>query len=158
MIFGLLTLAYFWHGVHMSTATVDYQFAHKRLEIVIAMSADHTEEILRQKSGRQIEIDRTPDAEALAKEYVLSRFALRTASNKPMTLKWVGMEIKGGNVNCFLETPYEGKEPVQLRNDLLLDWQRDQTNRVLAKRDGKGNPPQTLFWIGTLGEFQALAI
>jgi len=157
VILGLLTLAFFWHGVHMSTATVDYQSAHKRLEIVIAMSADHTEEILRQKSGRQIEIDRTPDAETLTQNYILSRFILRKAPNKTMPLKWVGMEIKGGNVNCYLEAPYEGKEPVQLRNDLLLDWQRDQTNRVLAKRDGKGKPPQSLFWIGTLGEFQPLA-
>ena len=42
-----LALAFFWHGVHMSTTTVDYQSSSKSVEILIAMSADHLEEILR---------------------------------------------------------------------------------------------------------------
>lgn len=153
----MLSLAWYWHGVHMSTATVDYQSSFKRLEIVIAMSADHVQEILRQKSGREIEIDRTTDAEKLARDYVLSRFELKDAAGRALALKWVGWEIKGGNVNCYLETPYSGGERVLLRNELLMDWQRDQVNRVLPKRDGKGKPPQAMYWVGTIGEFQPLA-
>ena len=48
-MWSLLTLALFWHGVHMSTSTVDYQTSSKRLEIVITVSAEHLEEILRRK-------------------------------------------------------------------------------------------------------------
>ncbi len=153
----LLGLAWwFWHGVHMSTATVDYQAASKRLEIMIALSADHVEEILRRKTGREIEIDRTADAEALARDYVLGRFELRDGAGKRMAVKWVGWEIKGGNVNVYIEAPYAGAGQVQLRNDLLMDWQRDQVNRVLPKRDGKGKPPQLMYWVGNTGQFQAL--
>jgi hypothetical protein len=70
----------------------------------------------------------------------------------------VGWEIKGGNVNLYIEAATTQPDKLQLRNDLLLDWQRDQVNRVLPKRDGKGRPPQLLFWVGTLGEFLALPV
>lgn len=152
-----LSLALFWHGVHLSTATVDYQTSSKRLEVVIAMSADHLEEILRQKSGRQVELDRTADAEKLARDYVLARFQLKDGAGKAIALKWVGWEIKGGNVNVYVEAPFAGGDGVKLRNDLLIDWQRDQVNRVLPKRDGKGKPPQVMYWVGTLGDFQSMA-
>lgn len=154
----LLLLGWFWHGVHLSTATVDFQTGSKRIEVMISLSADHVEEILRKKSGREIEIDRTRDAETLARDYVLARFELKDASGKKLPLKWVGWEIKGGNVNLYVEAPWNGGEGLRLRNDLLLDWQRDQVNRVLPKRDGKGRPPQLMFWVGTEGEFQALGV
>jgi hypothetical protein len=151
-----LSLAFFWHGVHMCTATVDYQAKSKTLEIMIAMSADHLEEILRKKSGRDIELDRTPDAQNLAQAYVLGRFDIKDSSDKSLKLKWVGWEIKGGNVNCYVETPVAGPDGLKLRDELLIDWQRDQVNRVLPKRDGKGKPPQLMFWVGTLGQYLPL--
>ncbi len=157
MIFALAAgLAFFWHGVHMSTATVDYQSASHSVEIMIAMSADHLEEILRKNSGRDIEIDRTPDAQKLAQDYVLARFSLKDNAGKAVPIKWVGWEIKGGNVNCYVEAKaaFEG---LKLRNEILIDWQRDQVNRVLPKRDGKVRPPQLMFWVGTAGEYQSLA-
>jgi hypothetical protein len=153
-----LWLAWFWHGVHLSTATVDYQTESRRLEVMITLSADHLEEILRRKSGREIELDRTKEAEPLARDYVLARFELRDAAGQKLPLKWVGWEIKGGNVNVYVEASWSGTAGLKLRNDLLLDWQRDQVNRVLPKRDGKGKPPQLMFWVGTQGEFQLLSI
>lgn len=156
-MWAALTLAlWMMHGVHMSTATVDYQSQSKRLEVVIAVSADHLEEILRQKSGREIELDRTADAQKLAQDYVLARFQMRDAAGKQLVLKWVGWEIKGGNVNLYVEAPFPTGDRVKLRNDLLIDWQRDQINRVLPKRDGKGKPPQVTFWVGTLGDYQEI--
>jgi hypothetical protein len=151
-----LSLAFFWHGVHMSTATVDYQTSSKRLEVVIAMSADHLQEIVSQKSGRNVELDRTADAEKLARDYVMARFQLKDGAGSALPLKWVGWEIKGGNVNVYVEAAFAGGDGVKLRNDLLIDWQRDQVNRVLSKRDGKGKPPQVMYWVGSLGEFQSL--
>ena len=152
----VLVLAFFWHGVHMSTATVDYQSGTKSVEILIAMSADHLEEVLRKNSGREVELDRTGDAQKLAQDYVLSRFELKDSSGKTLPLKWVGWEIKGGNVNCYVEAKVSSDTGLKLRDDLLIDWQRDQINRVLPKRDGKGKPPQLMFWVGSLGEYLPL--
>jgi len=152
----LLLLAFWWHGVHMSTATVDYQSGSKNLEMMIALSADHLEEILRKKSGREIELDRSPDAQKLTQTYVFGRFEVKDSSGKKLVLKWVGWEIKGGNVHCYFETPVSSSDGLKLRNDILMDWQRDQVNRVLPKRDGKGKPPQLMFWVGTVGEYLPL--
>ncbi|MFN8938477.1 MAG: DUF6702 family protein [Acidobacteriota bacterium] len=157
-MWGALWLAWFWHGVHLSTATVDYQTASKRLEVMITLSADHLEEVLRRKSGREIELDRTAEAETWAREYVLERFDLRYGGGRKLPLKWVGWEIKGGSVNLYVEADWDGAGDLKQRNDLMLDWQRDQVNRVLPKRDGRGKPPQLMFWVGTRGEFQALGV
>jgi hypothetical protein len=153
-----LLLAWFWHGVHLSTAIVDYRTDSRQLEIIIALSADHLEENLRRRTGRDIELDRSPDAAKLTEAYLRERFALREAGGRELPFRWVGWEIKGGNVNLYIEAATTQPDKLQLRNDLLLDWQRDQVNRVLPKRDGKGRPPQLLFWVGTLGEFLALPV
>jgi len=152
----LAGLALFWHGVHMSTATVDYRSDSRQLEIMLTLSADHLEQILSTRSGLRIEIDRSPQAGKLAEDYVRKRLALRGADDKDIVLRWVGLEVKGGNVNCFLEAKVQSEAGLKLRNTVLLDWQRDQMNRVLPKRDGKGRPPQLLYWSGNTGEFQNL--
>lgn len=149
--------AFAFHGVHMSMTSVDYRSDTKRLEILVALSAQHLEEILSSKSGKRIELDRTPGIEEMVKDYVFRRFSIQNASGKFVTIQWVGMEVKGGNVNLYLETAVEGESGLALRNELLLDWQKDQVNRVLLKRDGKGKPPQILYWSGNAGEHQKLA-
>jgi hypothetical protein len=145
------------HGVHMSTATVDYRSATKSLEIVITLSAQHLEEILSSQSGKRLELDRSPGIEDLAKDYLFRRFSVQNESKKFITLYWVGMEIKGGNVNLYVEAKVPGDGGLALRNELLLDWQKDQINRVLPKRDGQGKPPQLLYWSGNAGQHLPLA-
>ncbi len=158
MLCWALFLAWFWHGVHLSSTTVDYRSDTKRLEIIIALSADHLEENLRRRSGRDVELDRSPDAAKLTEGYLRERFAIREEKGRELPYRWVGWEIKGGNVNLYVEADAPGPDNLRLRNDLLLDWQRDQVNRVLPKRDGKGRPPQLMFWVGTLGEFLPLPV
>jgi hypothetical protein len=152
----LAAVALAFHGVHMSTTTVDYRSDTKRLEILIAMSAQHLEEILSMKAGKRLELDRSPGVEDLAKDYVFRRFSVQYSQARFLTLQWVGMEVKGGNVNVYLEAAVPGDQDLSLRNELLLDWQRDQVNRVLPKRDGKPKPPQILYWVGNAKEHQKL--
>ncbi len=152
LLLTLISCAYAYHGVHMSMTSVDYRSDTKRLEILISLSSQHLEEILSSKSGKRIELDRTPGIEEMVKEYLFRRFSVQNVQGKFITLYWVGMEVKGGNVNLYVESPVEGDSGLSLRNELLLDWQRDQVNRVLLKRDGKGKPPQILYWSGNAGE------
>ncbi len=148
----LLSAAAWAHGVHMSTATVDYRSETKSLEILISLSAQHLEEILSSQSGKRLELDRSPGIEDLVKNYLFRRFSVRNEAKQFVTLYWVGMEIKGGNVNLYIEAKVPGETGLALRNELLLDWQKDQVNRVLPKRDGQGKPPQLLYWSGNAGE------
>jgi hypothetical protein len=157
LLFGVVLCSYAFHGVHMSLTSVDYRSEAKRLEILIALSSQHLEEILSSKSGKRVELDRTPGIEEIVKDYLFRRFSVRDASGKFITLHWVGMEVKGGNVNLYIESPVEGDVGLSLRNEILLDWQKDQVNRVLLKRDGKGKPPQILYWSGNAGEHLKLA-
>ena len=148
----LLALALWWHGVHLGTGTVDYRSDSKRLEIVLTVNASHLEEVLRQKSGKEVELDRTPGVEKLAEQYIFSHWSVKDSSGQFVTLHWVGWEIKGGNVNCYVEATVAGDQGLRLRNEILLDWQRDQVNQILLKRDGKAKPPQLMYWVGNAGE------
>lgn len=152
----LAGVSFYWHGVHMSTATIDYRPQTQQLEIMLTVSADHLEQILSTRSGEQIEIDRSPQAPKLAEAYIREKVELRGPDGKTIAIRWVGLDVKGGNVNCFVEAKVAGDGGLKLRNELLLDWQRDQVNRVLPKREGKVRPPQLLFWSGTAGQFQNL--
>lgn len=152
LLLTFISCAYAFHGVHMSMSSVDYRSDTRRLEILIALSAQHLEEILSTKAARRIELDRSPGVEDLVKDYLFRRFSVQNAQGKFVTLYWVGMEVKGGNVNLYVEAPVESESGLSLRNELLLDWQKDQVNRVLPKRDGKGKPPQILYWSGNAGE------
>jgi hypothetical protein len=159
LIFGLIASVVWTHGVHMSTTTVDYRSDTKRLEILIAISTQHLEEVLSRQHNVRVELDRTPGVEDMVKKYLFARFSFRHEDAPPrqfLPLTWVGMEIKGGNTNLYVEAAVEREDGWQLRNELLLDWQKDQVNRVLPKRDGKGKPPQVLYWSGTAGEHQPI--
>jgi hypothetical protein len=154
---AVVLCSYAFHGVHMSLTSVDYRSDSKRLEILIALSSQHVEEILSSKSGKRVELDRTTGVEEMVKDYLFRRFSVQNAAGKFITLHWVGMEVKGGNVNLYIESPVESDAGLSLRNEVLLDWQKDQVNRVLLKRDGKGKPPQILYWSGNAGEHLKLA-
>jgi hypothetical protein len=127
------------HGQHASLTAVDYLSKSKSLEVTIVMSADHLETILRRESGREIEIDRTPGAEALASAYIRERFVFRLPSGEEIVLRWVGMEAKADQLRAYLEAAKcPDPEGMSIRNDLLFDFLPDQINLFTLRRDRKG--------------------
>ena len=142
------------HNFHASLTSGDYRPDTKSLEMIVVLNADDLEKAVRHQSGREIEIDRTPDAEAQARAYLTRNFELRAAGQKPVPLQWVGMEIKTNFVYIYVEAKLaEGLESLEIRNDVFRDLQPDQVNLLTVKKPGGGKTADLTFspgsrWLG----------
>jgi len=137
------------HNFHASLTSIDYRTDAQNLEMIIVLNADDLEKVLRVQTGREIEIDRTKDTEALTEAYLRRQFELRGTDQKPLPLHWVGMEVKTNFVYVYVETKVPGgPKGVQVRNDLFRDLQPDQVNLVTMKQNGQGKSSDFTFGPG----------
>ncbi len=139
LVLGLLVPAAIAHPVHTSIADADYNRATKKLEVAVRVFADDFEAALSAVSGKKISLERTPPAEfdALALRYLRERFTvIPTGSNQPVSLTWVGRELKDAAnvVWLYFEVPLPGGiEGARLRHALLGEVFPDQLNSVRVR-------------------------
>jgi hypothetical protein len=146
------------HGVHASLASIQYVEESKSLEIVIVMSADDIETVLRRDTGKQIEVDR--GAEQLVFGYLQKALEFRS-SNSRVPLTWVGMEVSVQKITAYLEAKIpEGPDGMRIRNDLLFDLLPDQVNILSVKRTVSGRPraSEHLFQAASKGVWQTVKL
>jgi hypothetical protein len=145
----IVTGAGLWaHGFHCSLATVDYVTKSHALQAILVVNAGDLETLLRQQTGRQIELDRTADAAALVAAYVQRSVHVR-GGGRELPMKWVGMEIKTNMAYLYVETEAPALDGLEIKNELLLDLLPDQVNMLTLRRDGKGKPFDCLFQQGS---------
>jgi hypothetical protein len=132
------------HGFHCSLATVDYVTKSHALQAILVVNAGDLETLLRRQTGRQIELDRTADVNALVHAYVQKSVHVR-GGGKDLPLKWVGMELKTNMAYLYVETEATPLESLEIKNELLQDMLPDQVNMLTLRRDGKGRPFDALF-------------
>jgi phosphoribosylamine-glycine ligase len=137
------------HGVHASLTQIDYQSSTHTLEITMVVVADDVENHLRRTTGRQIELDRTEDAERLVFAYLKKHFELRTRDDRPIELKWVGMEVAASRLTAYLEAEAGEADGMRVRQDVLFEDLPDQTNILSVKRDRQGRSSDHLFTPGS---------
>jgi len=149
---GLLALALcalMWaHGYHCSLATVDYITKSHAIQAIFVVNAGDLETLLRQQTGRQIELDRTADAASLVSAYVRRNVQLRN-HGRELPLKWVGMEVKTNLAYLYVEAEPVEVAGLEIRDELLQDMLPDQVNMLTLRRDGKGKPFDCLFQRGS---------
>ena len=136
------------HGFHSSLASLDYVSETHALQAILVVSAVDLEAILRKESGRQVELDRTPDAAALTAAYVRKSVQFRSAG-QTVPLRWVGMDVKTNFVYVYIEVELPTLATLEIRNSLLQDLLPDQVNMVSLRLNGKGKPFDCLFQKGT---------
>ena len=145
------------HGVHASLTSITFVPESKSLEIVMVMSADDIETVLRRDTGKQVEVDR--NAESLVAAYLAKTVELRDAASVKLPLKWVGMEVSVQKITAYLEAKASGPDGLKIRNDLLFDLLKDQVNILSVKRaGGKGRASEHLFQAGTSGAWQTVKL
>jgi hypothetical protein len=136
------------HGFHSSLATIDYVSQKHALQAILVVNAGDLETLLRKQSGRQIEIDRSPEAAALTSAYVTRSIEFRS-DGRSLPLRWIGMEVKTNFVYIYVEAEVPNLEKLEIRNSLLIDLLPDQVNMLTLRRDGTGKPFDCLFQQGT---------
>lgn len=138
------------HKFHFSSTLLDYNPSAKVYEITVRLFADDIEAVMSRMAGRQIEVDRSPDAERLCFAYLSERLRLRGPDTKPIALRWVGLEVKVTTVYAYLEAdaPATGLRDLAVENTIFFDLLPGQVNTVILKDPVHGRPRDLSFRSG----------
>ena len=127
------------HQFHFGHIDANWNSRAKTLELSVRLHADDLEQLLRQRRGRPLELDRDPQAEALACAYVIETVAFDQAK-----LRCLGMEVTAHFATLFLEAP--GTEPPRRGRFRSFSAEfPDQINTVQVLTDNRRNGPAVAF-------------
>jgi hypothetical protein len=127
------------HSLHQSTAEAEYNPTAKKLEVSLTVFINDLETALVRQSERDIRLDKTPAAEfdAQIQAYLAKTFVVTDAAGKAAKIEWVGREVdavsaKSGEPLVTLYFEITLPEAAKLRNSVLCDIFKDQTNLLLV--------------------------
>lgn len=128
------------HTFHTSLMRLEYNAKEQLIEISIQVFTHDLETILSKRAGKNIRLDKSPDAAARTLAYLQETFTLKKRDGQTKTLAWVGMEAGADAVMLYVETKMpEGIDGAQVRNHIFFDLLEDQVNLVNVRYDGKRN-------------------
>jgi hypothetical protein len=122
------------HPFHESQAEIDYRSACRCLEITLRVKAEEMEAALVGAGAPRLPLEH-PRVRQQLKDYVLRHFSVSDAARQPVALTWVGSEVDALGAWIYLQSAAV-QLPLQLRNDVLLDHEPQQVNRVLFRAGG----------------------
>lgn len=135
---GLSASALLAHKFHFATAEVNVT-GQGGIEVTCKFHTEDLEKALRLRAGRELEIDRDPEAKAIACSFAQQHFALEPAVGPFECLGW---EIGNHFTNIYLEAKRPASAasqalPQRVRFSPLLDLLPSQQNRVVLQREGR---------------------
>jgi hypothetical protein len=122
------------HPFHESQAEIDYRSTCRCLEITLRVKPEEMEAALLGAGAQRLPLEH-PRMQQQLEAYVLRHFALSDGAQERVALTWIGLEIDALGAWIYLQSAAV-KLPLQLRNDVLLDYERQQVNRVVFRADG----------------------
>lgn len=126
------------HTYHTSLTRIDYNEKEKMAEITIQLFTHDLIPALEQEAKKNIDLEKTPDADKLILNYLNKRFILKDAGNREKQLNWVGKELEVDMVFVYVETPLpDGLSGIRLQNALFFESFPEQTNLVTSRSNGK---------------------
>ncbi len=136
--FSLFTFSASAHRFHTSLTRIDYNAEQKLFEISIQLFTHDLVPILEKKSGKRIDLEKTPDVDKLILEYLNENFVLTDKKGEKKNLKWIGKELDVDSVQIYLETSSnENLENYKLKNTIFFESFSEQTNLVVCRYNGK---------------------
>lgn len=126
--------AFVVHPVHISVTEIEYDDKEKELEIMMRIFLDDLETAVRQhqhKGDLDILHPTAPlTTEKLISAYVAEHFSL-TLDKKLQPVKYLGQELEGEAVICYLLVPNVKKwTSIAVTNSILQELHDDQSNLV----------------------------
>ena len=126
------------HRFHTTLTRIDYNTKEQTAEITIQLFTHDIEEVLANRSGKRLSIDKTPDADKLLFDFLNENWTLKDAKGAVLKLNWVGKEVETDTVRLYVETKLPGGlESTSLQNQLFCGIYEDQVNLLIAKTGDK---------------------
>ena len=126
------------HRFHTSLTKIEYNTPEKNVEITIQLFTHDLMPLLERKSGKRVELDKSPEVDRIILAYLNENFVLTDKQGAAKKLKWIGRESDADSTRIYLETASsESLENYQLKNTIFFESFPEQTNLVVCRYDGK---------------------
>lgn len=139
-----LSLPVLAHPAHTSAARADYNTGTRRLEVSVPLDADDATHALSLRAGRRVILEREPadNLTKLLRAWLRERFLALDADGQPLTLHWVGHELKEESPHFTLWLHFEipipaGVEGLRFAHMLLTDEFPSQENTLRIRASGR---------------------
>lgn len=122
------------HRFHTTLTRIDYNAEQKIVEISVQIFTHDLMALLEKRSGKRVELEKSPDADALIFKYLNENFVIYDQKDEVKTLKWIGKEFDTDAVRVYLETDStESLEGFKLKNTLFFENFPEQSNLVVCR-------------------------
>lgn len=129
------------HPFHVSVCEIDYDEKAKVMQITQRLFIDDMETAIKQIDGKQklniLDKAFSPTLDGFFKKYFSKKLSI-TVNGKVLAVTYLGHEIEGDAVWCYLETEKVKKiKTVEIKNELLFETFTDQSNIIHIKIAGE---------------------
>ncbi len=119
------------HPFHVSIAQAKYNAESKNLEVALRVHPGDLETMLRRRTGKPINIDKTEKVDELIVAYLKEVFQVKPGGKEAVELKWVGKQVDVKHAWLFFECPLpEGTTDVEFSNRIFFEILSDQVNTI----------------------------
>ena len=118
------------HKYYISNTQIEYVKAEKSIQIISRVFIDDLEKVLTERYEKAITINDVSGNEndAYLKDYLNTKLQFKI-NNKERTLNFVGKEISGNLIKCYLEiNKVKHLKSIEVSNQILLDLFAEQQN------------------------------
>lgn len=117
---------------------MDYNAKDKIIETSIQLFTHDLAPVLEEKSGRKIDLEKTPDIDRLIFNYLSENFVLKDEKGEPKKIKWVGKELEVDTIWVYVEiATTQNPDGFNLQNTIFFESFPEQTNLVTVRFDEK---------------------
>lgn len=125
------------HEFYISILTIRFDEGLRTLDLTWQITAHDLEHALSDVADLDLgSSEQHPEADSLMSDYLQRHLRLALASG-PLVLYWIGWELEGENLYCYLQVQdVEDARGLMVSNDLLHDVFPEQDNIVHVERAG----------------------
>ncbi len=126
------------HEFYISILTIRYDQDRRTLDLTWQITAHDLEHALSDVADLELgSSEQHPQADSLMSDY-LQRHLQLTLTSGPLLLHWIGWELEGENLYCYLQVrDVEDTKGLMVSNGLLHDVFPEQDNIVHLERAGQ---------------------
>lgn len=125
------------HRFNIGLTEIGFNERTGSIEIVHTYMAHDIEPLLARQAGAALDLG-APEAEALLRAYIDSRFWLSGADKARLPLRWVGMGVNVDSVMVYQELPGAAIDKIaHIHQAVLADLLPRQSNTVNVRIDGE---------------------
>ncbi|MFG0257531.1 MAG: DUF6702 family protein [Phycisphaerales bacterium JB043] len=138
------TLAVLAHPSFVTMTQTRHNIESASLENALQIDAHDLEHAIEERTGEPIDLEKSPNADTLVREYVEDSFFVRTgdtserARSPQHELAWIGFELEDEYAWLYFEISVpDGINGVHVSNQILFEVDSRQANTIILRHESR---------------------